>query len=44
VLAPSYNWLTEEADEQREEKIVEGCQVYALAAERAKRGTHDEYG
>jgi transposase len=30
--------LTEEADEQREEKIVEGCQVYALAAERAKQG------
>jgi hypothetical protein len=31
-------WLTEEADEQREEKIVEGCQVYAQAAERAKQG------
>jgi putative transposase len=30
--------LTEVADEQREEKIVEGCQVYAKAAERAKRG------
>lgn len=30
--------MTEEADEQREEKIVEGCQVYAQAAERAKRG------
>ena len=26
------------ADEQREEKIVEGCQVYAQAPERAKRG------
>ena len=31
-------WLTEVADERREEKIVEGCQVYAKAAERAKRG------
>jgi transposase len=30
--------LTEEADERREEKIVEGCQVYAQAAERAKQG------
>jgi putative transposase len=30
--------LTKVADEQREEKIVEGCQVYARAAERAKRG------
>ena len=38
MLAPSYNWLTEEADEQREEKIVEGYQVFALAAERAKQG------
>lgn len=26
------------ADEQREEKIVEGCQVYAQATERAKQG------
>lgn len=31
-------WLTEVADEQREEKIVDGCQVYARAAERAKQG------
>jgi hypothetical protein len=31
-------WLTEEPDERREEKIVEGCQVYAKAAERAKQG------
>jgi transposase len=31
-------WLTKEADSQREEKIVEGCQVYAQAAERAKQG------
>jgi len=30
--------LTEVADERREEKIVESCQVYARAAERAKRG------
>jgi hypothetical protein len=30
--------LTEVADERREEKIVEGCQVYAKAAEHAKRG------
>jgi transposase len=30
--------LTEVADERREEKIVEGCQVYAQAAERAKGG------
>jgi transposase len=30
--------LTEEADERREEKIIEGCQVYAKAAERAKGG------
>jgi len=29
-------WLTEEADPQREEKIVEGCQLYAQAAGRAK--------
>ncbi len=28
----------EEVDAQREEKIVEGCQVYAQAAERAKQG------
>ena len=31
-------WLTEEEDPQREEKIGEGCQVYAQAAERAERG------
>jgi hypothetical protein len=31
-------WLTEETDERREEKIVEDCQVYAQAAERAKQG------
>lgn len=31
-------WLTEVADERREAKIVEGCQVYAQAAERAKQG------
>jgi transposase len=31
-------WLTEEPDERREEKIVEGCEVYAKAAERAKQG------
>jgi transposase len=30
--------LTEVTDERRDEKIVEGCQVYAQAAERAKRG------
>jgi transposase len=30
--------LTEEEDPQREEKIVDGCQVYAQAAERAKQG------
>jgi putative transposase len=30
--------LTQEADERREEKIVEGGQVYAKAAERAKQG------
>jgi transposase len=30
--------LTEVADERREEKIVEGCQVYAQAIERAKQG------
>src|SRR5215831_5440886 len=31
-------WLTAVADEQREEKIVEGCQMYGQAPERAKRG------
>lgn len=31
-------WLTQEEDPEREEKIVEGCQVYAQAAERAKHG------
>ena len=31
-------WLTKVPDEQREEKIVEGCQVYASAPERAKQG------
>lgn len=30
--------MTQEIDERREEKIVEGCQVYAQAAERAKAG------
>jgi DDE superfamily endonuclease len=30
--------LTEEADSQRDEKIVEGCQVYARAPQRAKLG------
>jgi transposase len=30
--------LTQVADERREEKIVEGCQVYAQAAERARQG------
>ena len=30
--------MTEVADERREEKIREGCQVYASAAERAKQG------
>jgi transposase len=30
--------LTEEQDPERDEKIVEGCQVYAQAAERAKEG------
>jgi hypothetical protein len=30
--------LTEVADERREEKLVEGCQVEASAAERAKQG------
>src|SRR6266487_2789900 len=31
-------WLTEVPDEQRDEKIVEGCEVYAQASERAKQG------
>jgi putative transposase len=30
--------LTEVVDERREEKIVEGCQVYAKATERARQG------
>jgi DDE superfamily endonuclease len=30
--------LTPVPDKRREEKIVEGCQVYALAAQRAKQG------
>ncbi len=30
--------MTEVADSRREEKIVEGCQVYAQAAERATQG------
>lgn len=30
--------MTEVADERREEKIVEGCQLYARAAQRAKQG------
>ena len=30
--------MTAVADEHREEKIVEGCQVYAQAAERARQG------
>jgi transposase len=30
--------LTEEPDEQRDKKIVEGCQVYARAPQRAKLG------
>jgi DDE superfamily endonuclease len=30
--------LTEVVDNQREEKIVEGCQVYAQAVDRAKQG------
>lgn len=30
--------MTEVADERREEKIVEGCQLYARAVERAKEG------
>jgi hypothetical protein len=31
-------WLSKEEDPYREEKIMEGCQVYAQAAERAKEG------
>src|SRR6266446_8216839 len=31
-------WLTEVADARRDEKIVEGCEVYAQAPERAKGG------
>lgn len=31
-------WLTAVPDEHKEEKIVEGCQVYAQAAARAKQG------
>jgi hypothetical protein len=31
-------WLTAVTDEQREEKISEGCQVYARAPTRAKAG------
>jgi transposase len=31
-------WLTEVPDAQRDEKIREGCEVYASAAERATRG------
>lgn len=31
-------WLTEVPDEHRDEKIVEGCELYAKAAQRAKRG------
>jgi transposase len=31
-------WLTEVPDVQREEKIVEGCEVYASAPQRAKQG------
>src|SRR5439155_20923877 len=33
-------WLTEVPDEQRDEKINEGCQLYASAVERAKQGEH----
>lgn len=32
--------MTAGIDERREEKIVEGCQVYARAAQRAKQGEH----
>ncbi len=31
-------WLTEVPDERRKEKIIEGCQLYAKATERAKEG------
>jgi DDE superfamily endonuclease len=31
-------WLTEVPDQRREEKIVDGCQLYAKAVERAKEG------
>ena len=31
-------WLTAEASEQREEKVVEECQLSAQAAKRAKEG------
>ena len=31
-------WLTEVPDEHRDEKIVQGCEVYARAQERAKQG------
>jgi hypothetical protein len=31
-------WLTEVPDQRREERSVEGCQVYAQAAERARGG------
>src|SRR5437660_9821307 len=31
-------WLTEVPDERRDEKIVQGCEVYAQAAPRAKGG------
>ena len=31
-------WLTEVPDEQRDEKIREGCEMYAKASERAKQG------
>jgi transposase len=31
-------WLREVEDEQREEKIKEGCELYAKAADRAKQG------
>src|SRR6266516_5278696 len=31
-------WLTEVADSHRDEKIVQGCEVYAQAGQRAKQG------
>src|SRR5438874_4441905 len=31
-------WLTEVPDERRDEKIVQGCEVYAQAPQRAKQG------